>query len=110
MKNNQHIDKEEVNRLVQEKLEEWHQKHIAKIEMKYGNTYISYGICDDIAYKGMYKLQKLSELMGLEYLVYVPFGEEKENDRCYISIKGEDQERTTFIQKFIDNGYKLSWR
>ena len=75
MKNNQHVYKEEVDRLVQEKLEEWHQKHIAKIETKYSNTYISYGICDDIAYKGMYVLQKLFELMGLEYSVYVPFGE-----------------------------------
>ena len=110
MKKNQHMYKEEVDRLVQEKLEEWNQKHIAKIEMKYGNTYISYGICDHIAYKGICVLQKLFELMDLKYSVFVPFGEEKENDRCYISINGEDQERAVFIQKFIDNGYKLSWK
>ena len=78
--------------------------------MKYGNTYILYDICDHITYGGMHILQKLFELMGLKYSMYVPFGEEKENDRCYISINGEDQERATFIQKFIDNGYKLSWK
>ena len=110
MKNNQHIDKEEIDRLVKEKMEEWNQKHIAKIELKYGNTYISYGTHDYITDRSMYILQKLFELMGIVYSTYIPFGEEKEEGGCYISIDGEDQERAEFIRKFIDNGYKLSWK
>jgi len=110
MKKNWHVDKDEVDRLVQEKLKEWNQKYIAKVETKYGNTYISYGIYDYITERSMHILQKLFELMDIECSMYIPFGEEKEEDRCYVSIKGEDQERAAFIRKFIDNGYKLSWK
>lgn len=107
MKKDWHIDPAEVDKLVQKKLEEWHQKHVAKVETKYGNTYISYDTYDYITEQGMCILQKLFELMGLEHSMYIPFGEE---DRCYVSIEGEDQERAAFIQKFIDSGYKLSWK
>ena len=107
MKKNWHIDPEEVDRIVQEKLEEYQQRHIAKVEMKYGNTYISYGTYDYITKRGMYVLQKLFGLMGLECSMYIPFGKD---DKYYVSIDGEDQERAAFIQKFIDNGYKLSWK
>ena len=109
-KKNWYIDPREIDRIMQKQQEEWNQKHIARVETKYGNTYISYGIYDYITDRGIHILQKLFELMGLECSMYIPFGEEKEEDRCFVSIKGEDQERATFIRKFIDNGYKLSWK
>ena len=108
MKNNWHVDKKEVDRLVQEKLKEWHQKHIAKIELKYGNTYISYDVRDHITEQGVCILQKLFGLMGIECAVHMPICDSDE--RYYLCIEGENQERAAFIQKFIDNGYKLSWK
>ena len=110
MKNKWHTYQAEIDRLVQEKTEEWNRKHIAKVETKYGNTYISYGVYDYITDKGMYTLRKLFDLMGVCYSTYIPFGKEKEEDRCFLSIEGEDQERAEFIRKFIDNGYRLGWK
>ena len=44
--------------------------------------------------------------MGIKYSIKYPFGEDK---KYYLIIDGEDKERAKFIQKFINNGYKLSW-
>ena len=43
--------------------------------------------------------------MGIEYSVKMPA---REDEAYYLIIEGEDKARADFIQKFIDNGYKLS--
>ena len=96
----------EIDRLVQEKRKEYEQFHLAKIEMKYGNTYISYGMRDYITENMAYHLQKLFDLMKVRFSTNIPI----DNTEFYYILEGEDECRAQFIQKFIDNGYKLEWR
>lgn len=99
-------DQATIDELVREKLEEYRQAHIPKIEMKFGHTYISFGRRDCITEEGMYYLKKLFYLMDVDYSMNIPMYDEE----FFIVINGEDANRTAFIQKFIDNGYKLSWK
>ena len=99
-------DQEEIDKLVQERLQEYQQLHVARIILVNGNTYISYGIRNYITEQAMYHLFKLLELMKVEYRTNIPM----EGESLFIVIDGEDADRAAFIQKFIDNGYKLSWK
>ena len=98
---------ERVDKMLREKMAEYQRDHTAKVETKYGNTYISYGVYDYLISQYLQELIKLFELMRIEYATCIPIGWE---ETCFISIKGEDADRASFIQKFIDNGYKLSWK
>jgi hypothetical protein len=44
--------------------------------------------------------------MGAKFSAKYPFGED---ESYYFILEEEDKERAEFIQKFFDNGYKLSW-
>ena len=98
---------EEIYELLEEKRKEYIEQHTAWIHLKNGNTYIGYDMLDYITEKLMISLRKLIELMDLKYSIKYPFGNDKS---YYIIIEGEDKERAEFIQKFFDNGYKLTWK
>lgn len=100
-------DQTEIAKLVEEKRKEYEQSHIAKIEMKYGNTYISFGVRDCITSQYFNILKGLLGLMGEEISMHVPFDT---REGFYLILKDENADRAAFIQKFIDNRYKLSWK
>lgn len=97
---------EEINKLVEERAKEYEKQHTAWVVLGYGNTYVGYDICDHITQNLMVYLRKLMELMHVEYSIKYPFGDDRE---YYLILEGEDKARADFIQKFFDNGYKLSW-
>lgn len=104
------IDKAEVDRLVSERLEEERQKFIDDcipvISMNYGNTYITIKRYDIDTYQIAEKIRQLLDMMGVDYVQsMIMMGRE-----YYFCIHGEDADRAAFIQKFIDNGLKLSWK
>ena len=84
----------------------YERKHKAWIHLEQGNTYVGFDTYDIITEMLMGYLEKLMELMIVEYSISVPFGDDK---KYYFVIEGEDVKRNKFIQNFIDNGYKLSW-
>lgn len=100
------VDEEEVNKLLAEKMKEFEKQHTAWIQLKYGNTYVGYDVCDIVTERLMMRLKTLIDMMGIEYSMVFPYGE---NEELYIMFNGEDKERADFIQKFFDNGYRLSW-
>lgn len=104
------LSQEELGRLMEETIkkyeEEYKKQHTAWITLKNGYTYIGYDVCDYITEKLMFSLKKLIELMSVPYSTSYPFNEDEE---YYIVLNGEDTARARFIQKFFDNGYKLSW-
>lgn len=105
-KNEVILTQEEIDRLVKEKTDEYFKKHTAWIRLKYGNTYVGFDVCDIITEKLICRIRTLFELMGVKYSISYPFDIDKS---YYFIIDGEDKARAEFIQKFIDNGYKLSW-
>lgn len=104
------LSQEELDRLMEETVkkyeEEYEKQHTAWITLKNGYTYIGYDVCDYITEKLMFSLKKLIELMGVSYSTICSFNEDEE---YYIILDGEDTTRAEFVQKFFDNGYKLSW-
>ena len=100
------ISEEKIDRRVEEALKEYKKRHIPKVETKYGNTYISWEANDYLTDKTYARVKELLTVMRVEY--GVGYGS-KENDSIYILIAGDDQKRAAFIQKYIDNGYQLSW-
>lgn len=102
-----HDVQERADKMLREKMAEYRKDHTAQVEMKYGNTYISYGVYDYLIEQYLKELIKLFELMRIDYATNIPVGLE---ETFFVSIRGEDADRTAFIQKFIDNGYKLSWK
>lgn len=99
-----------IDMLVEEKLKEERQKfvndHTFVVETKHGNTYISVNKYDYISEVLIDKIGKLFDLMNIDYAIsLIVFGKE-----FFFSIEGDNQDRVAFIQKFIDNGYKLSWQ
>lgn len=97
---------EEIDKLLEEKIKEYEKQRIAWVCMKHKNTYVGFDVCDHITGKAMGYIRKLMELMNVEYAISYPFGDDR---KYYIIIEGEDKARADFIQKFIDNGYRLSW-
>lgn len=100
------VNKEEFDRLLAEKMAEYEKKHTAWIDLKHGCTYIGYDVQDHVTELLMDSLRKLMELMDIAYCVKHSFGEDKS---YYLTLEGEDKARADFIQKFFDNGYRLSW-
>lgn len=101
------LSQEEIDKRIEEAVkksrEEDEKEHTAWIVLKNGYTYIGYDVYDQITEKLMSSLRKLITLMGVSYSIRWPF------DEYYIILDGEDTARAEFIQKFFDNGYKLSW-
>lgn len=99
------ISNEDIEKLLKEKINEYASQHNVWIHLKNGYTYIGYDICDTITEKLMIYLVNLIRLMGIEYSVKMPAREDK---AYYLIIEGEDKARAGSIQKFVNNGYKLS--
>lgn len=110
----QKINQEEIDLIVQQKMKEYEkqfiEEHKANISMKHGNTYISFKKYDHVTEKLIKKLEVLFDLMQIEF-TWSFFGKnfDQENDFVFY-LEKEDKERAEFIQKFINNGYKLTWR
>ena len=98
--------KDMIDELVKQKIKEYDCRHTFKVEMKYGNTYIFCEEYDYITQKADKKLRQLLKLMGVEYSIQCSY---LENEHFSLIISGEDKARADYIQKFIDNGYKLKW-
>lgn len=97
--------KKNIDELVAEAMENYKQEHQPRILMKYGNTYVTvYPIYSD---KPAERLRTLFDLMNLNYTVDLTRLDEYEEVTFMFS--GEDENRVKFIQKFIDNHYRLSW-
>jgi len=97
----------EIEARLAEAEEKWKENHKPKISMKYGNTYISFGLFDHITQTAMGTIHLLLWLMGIKFSVSFPF---TEDDSYFTMFEGEDSARTEYIQKFIDNGYCLDWK
>jgi hypothetical protein len=106
MKRKTVITQEEIDKMLEEKMEEYRLQHTAWVVLKNGYTYIGFDVCDYITELLMNDLIKLVLLMGQTYSIKYPFGDDKE---YYISLTGEDGSRAKFIRNFIANNYKLSW-
>lgn len=105
------LTQEKINAEVERKLAEarakWMEDHTPKISMKFGNTYIVFAEFDYITQTAMEGIHSLLNLMSVAYSTCYPFAD----DRTFSTIiNGEDTERTAFIQKYIDNNYRLDWR
>ena len=97
--------KKNIDELVAEAMDKYKQEHQPRILMKYGNTYVTvYPIFSD---RPAERLKTLFELMNINYSVDLTHWDE-ENEVTFM-FSGEDESRAKFIQKFIDNHYKLSW-
>jgi hypothetical protein len=97
--------KKSIDELVAEEMERYKQAHQPKILMKYGNTYVTvYPIYSD---RPAERLKSLFELMNLNYSVDLTKWDE-DNEVTFM-FSGEDENRAKFIQKFIDNHFKLTW-
>ena len=98
---------EEINKLLEERMKEFEKQHTPWIIMRYGCTYVGYDIKDQLTEKMMGALRELVRLMDVQYSIKYPFGDD---ESYYIMFEGEDKARADFIQKFFDNGYKLTWQ
>lgn len=98
-------NKKSIDELVAEELKRYKAEHQPRILMKYGNTYVTvYTTFDE---KSAKRLESLFELMNVNYSVDLTKFYEKEEVTFMFS--GEDENRAKFIQKFIDNKYRLIW-
>lgn len=88
------------------KMKEYEEQHKPWVEVKHGNTYVGYNIQDYITEGGMTYIRKLLRLMHLDFYISYPINDDK---KYYLIIEGEDKARADYIQKFIDNGYRLTW-
>lgn len=93
------------NRLA-EYAREFEKKHTAWVVVKNGHTYVGFDVHDNITEPLMCLLRKLMELMDIKASIKYPWGDDEE---YYFIIEGEDKTKAEYINKFIDNGYKLIW-
>ena len=100
------VSKEEIDRRLSEKLKEYELQHTAWVYLRHGNTYVGFDTMDYITENLMSRLHMLLDLMRIPFSIHHPFGEDA---GYYVMIKGEFERRAAYIQKFIDNGYKLVW-
>lgn len=107
-----HQIKKDQDVIMNEYLERYRKSHATKIETKYGDTYVSFEKIDFVTERYIEKLKQLFKLMELEYSVSMSknsqFDASVENEFCFI-IFNEDAKKTEFIEKFIDNGYRLTY-
>lgn len=92
-----------IDELVKKALQEYNDSHKTKVETKYGNTYVT--VYEDSIYA---YLEKLFKLMKIRYSVDL---QEYFSDdgKIVFNIDGDDANRAAFIQKFVNNGYRLTW-
>jgi len=101
--------KDEIDKLVNELLKEERQKfikeHTPVVSTNYNNTYITIEKYDGHSEGIMDKIMKLLDLMDIQYdFSLISIGNE-----FFIRFDGDNSDRASFIQKFIDNGCRLSW-
>ena len=97
---------EQIDKRVAEYVKEFEKKHTAWVVLNNGNTYVGCDVYDRVTEIIISNLRQLVQLMGIEYSIKYPFADDK---GYYLVIEGEDKARADFINKFIDNGYKLNW-
>lgn len=97
----------EIEAMLAEAEEKWKEDHAPKISMKYGNTYISFRLFDHITQTAMSTIHLLLRLMRIKFSVSFPFSED---DSYFTMFEGEDSARAEYIQRFVDNGYRLDWK
>ena len=102
------ISQEEYNEYLQFKMEkaakQFEEEHKFKVYTYNGRTYITCKVKDYIARNCESYLIRLLQLMDIGYAVLSTL------DEYGLSIEGDDQSKAAFIQKFIDDGYKLKWK
>lgn len=104
------LTKDEIQAEVDKKLREYYEQyridHTPVVSTKYGNTYISVNKYDYDSCRIMKRIEMLLDLMKTKYCSSLI----AEDEQFFLSIEGEDVERASYIQRFIDNGYALEWR
>ena len=95
----------EVDKKVREYFEQYRIDHTPVVSTKYGNTYIKVNKYDYDSCAVMKRIEILLDLMKVKYCSSIIV----EDEEFYISIEGEDVERASYIQMFIENGYRLQW-
>lgn len=107
-----HQIKKDQDAIMAEYLEKFRKAHEAKVETKYGNTYVAFEKIDFVTERYIEKLKQLFELMELEYSVsmskHSQFDISGEDEFCFI-VFNDDAKRAEFIKKFVDNGYRLTY-
>ena len=102
------IDQEQYNEYIQMKMEEaakqFEEEHKFKAYTFDGRTYITCKIEDYITRECESYLIRLLQLMDIKYTFL------KTLEEHGLSIDGDDPDRAVFIQKFIDDGFKLKWK
>ena len=86
--------------------QKWIKDHTFKVHYALGNTYITCPVYDDDSVKISYKITPLLKLMEIDFWTHgdwlfpsdMPFSLVFKNDNHAIG---------DFIQKFIDNGYRI---
>ena len=108
--NNVEFEKWYEERLEQQRLD-WLAKHKGWVHIVHGSTYVGFDIYDSETHFMLERIKNLVVFMGEQYVTFGPWaGIDGDKDSHYIVIPGDDKERADFIQKFIDNDYKLDWR
>jgi hypothetical protein len=104
------MTKDEIEKKAEEILlanrQKWIEEHTFRVSYKYGNTYITCKIYDNHSEEAIFPLKDLLNLMGIDFWMeggytfsyYSTFG-------C--AFHGENHAVGDFIQKFIDNGYRI---
>lgn len=107
-----HQIKKDQDAIIAEYLEKYRKAHEAKVETKYGNTYVSFEQWDTISQEHISKLRMLFKLMELDYSVrmikYSQLDEQPENEFTF-RIQDGNAEIEAFIKKFVENGYRLTY-
>lgn len=107
-----HQIKKDQDAIMAEYLEKFRKAHEAKVETKYGNTYVSFEQWDTISEERISKLRMLFKLMELDYSVrmikYSQLDEQPENEFTF-RIQDGNAEIEAFIKKFVENGYRLTY-
>lgn len=105
-----HQIKKDQDAIMAEYLEKFRKAHEAKVETKYGNTYVSFEQWDTFSEERISKLKLLFKLMELDYSVrmikYSQLDEPLENEFTF-RIQDGNAKIEEFIKKFISNGYRL---
>jgi hypothetical protein len=92
-----------IDELVAQAIREYKDSHKPKIEVKYGNTYVT--VFEERHHNW---LVKLFELMRLQYSLDTSHYYE-DDGKIILNITGDNPARVEFIQNFINNGFRLNW-
>lgn len=107
-----HQIKKDQDAIMAEYLEKFRKAHEAKVETKYGNTYVSFEQWDTVSEERISKLKLLFKLMDIDYSVrmvkYSQLEEPSGNEFTFTILDG-NAKIEAFIKKFVENGYRLTY-